>query len=309
MPASRNQRPTATRAGKRKPPKTKSRKATADKPKRGEASRRAKKGHPAGRIIGPERIQKVLATAGFGSRRECEQLLLAGRVEIDGHVVTELGTRVDAQRQEIRVDGARVTLPKKVYYMVNKPPGVVSTMRDPQGRPRVVDLLPSGGQRVYNVGRLDKSSEGLILLTNDGQLANQLTHPRYGVEKTYRVLIAGVPTRGELTSLRRGVHLAEGLVRVAHIKLVSQRKQSSMVEIVLSEGRNREIRRILAHLGHKVMQLRRVAIGGLRLGNLPPGHWRPLRSDEVRKLRHAIDHPRPKPSAKPRQSGRAKSAN
>jgi len=252
-----------------------------------------------------QRLQKVLAAAGYGSRRECEELIVSGRVEVQGSVVDELGSKVDPAAEEIRVDGVRVNAPKLVYYMVNKPPGVVSTMRDPAGRERVVDLVPDSGQRIYNVGRLDKSSEGLILLTNDGELANRLTHPRYGVEKTYRVLVAGVPSPAALAKLRQGVHLAEAVAQVTRVKIVTRRKDSAVLEIVLDEGRNREIRRLLASLGHKVLRLKRIAIDGVRLGTMELGEWRPLRREEVRSLYQAA---RPN-SRQKRKSARSKTSN
>ena len=153
---------------------------------------------------GLERLQKVLAAAGLGSRRNCEELITTGRVEIDRQVVTQLGTRVDPLRQEIRVDGERLPDPKRVVYMLSKPVGVVTTNFDPDGRPRVVDLVP-GEQRLFAIGRLDRMSEGLILVTNDGELANLLAHPRYGVEKKYLVQVAGVPTPDTIDKLRRGI--------------------------------------------------------------------------------------------------------
>ena len=156
---------------------------------------------------------------------------------------------------------------------------------------RVVDLVPDSAGRVYTVGRLDKESEGLILVTNDGQLANELTHPRYGVDKTYQVQVAGVPSAAELARLRRGIHLTEGVVRVAHLHVKSRHKKSAVLEIVLNEGRNREIRRMLARLGHKVMQLRRVAIDGVRLRGLAPGAARKLTCDEVARLRRSVQRP------------------
>ena len=235
-----------------------------------------------------ERLQKVLAAAGVGSRRACEELIAAGRVEVDRQVVSELGAKVDPEASEIRLDGVKLRLARKVYYMVNKPAGVVSTNRDPAARMRVVDLVPDSTGRVYTVGRLDKESEGLILVTNDGRLANELTHPRYGVEKTYHVQVAGVPTAAELAKIRRGIHIAEGFVRVANLRVKSRHKKSAVLEIVLAEGRNREIRRMLAHVGHKVMQLKRVAIGGLRLRGVPPGASRKLSRDEVARLRHSV---------------------
>jgi len=236
-----------------------------------------------------ERLQKVLAAAGLGSRRRCEELIEAGRVEIDRKVVTELGTRVDPFEQQIRVDGVTVRREKRVYYAVNKPPGVVCTNQDPSGRPRAIDLVPSRHGRLFTVGRLDLNSQGLILVTNDGQWANQLIHPRYGVEKTYRVLVAGHPTRDVAAKLRRGVHLAEGLARVARLQIKRRYKQSTILEIVLDEGRNREIRRVLARVGHKVLRLERIAIGPVRLGRLPPGGYRRLTRQEVDSLRPTAD--------------------
>ena len=234
-----------------------------------------------------ERLQKVLAAAGLGSRRQCEELILAGRVEVDGKVVTELGTRVGPGRHQIRVDGVRLRQPRRVYYALNKPPGVVCTNRDPSGRPRAIDLIPAVRERVFTVGRLDLHSEGLILLTNDGELANQLTHPRYRIQKTYRVLVAGHPDREVIAKLRRGVHLAEGLARVVGLRISKRYKQSTLLEIVLSEGRNREIRRVLARVGHKVLRLTRLAIGPLRLGGLAPGEYRRLGAREIDALRRA----------------------
>jgi len=234
-----------------------------------------------------QRLQKVLAAAGLGSRRECEELILAGRVDISGTVVTELGTRVDPDRQPIRVDGVRLPQPKRVYYALNKPAGVVCTNRDPSGRPRAIDLIPGKHERLFAVGRLDLHSEGLILLTNDGELANRLTHPRYGVQKTYRVVVAGHPSREVMVTLRQGVHLAEGLARVAGVRIKGRQKQSTVLEMVLKEGRNREIRRVFARVGHKVLRLVRIGIGPLRLGDLPVGEHRRLSRKELDALRRA----------------------
>lgn len=232
-----------------------------------------------------ERLNKLLAAAGFGSRRQCDELIASGRVEVDRQVVAELGAKVDPARHEVRVDGSPLQLGRRLYFAVNKPPGVVSTNRDPSGRPRVIDLVPAGDARVYTIGRLDQSSEGLILVTNDGELAQRLAHPRYGVEKTYHVVVAGKPEPEVLAQLRRGIHLAEGSVRARHIKVRSERPHSTQLEIVLAEGRNREIRRMLAKSGHKVLRLRRVAIGSLRLGELPLGQSRRLNSAEIEELR------------------------
>jgi 23S rRNA pseudouridine2605 synthase len=231
-----------------------------------------------------ERLQKVLAAAGIGSRRQCEELITTGRVEIDRQVVTRLGTRVDVFSQEVRLDGEPLNVGRRVYYAINKPRGVVSTSRDPAGRPRVIDLVPQHGQRLFAIGRLDLNSEGLILVTNDGELANRLTHPRYGVEKTYLVQVAGQPTTELLDRLRRGVHLAEGMARAEEIHVRSHHKDSTWLEMVLAEGRNREIRRLLARVGHKVLRLVRIGVGPVKLGKLGPGQWRRLTQEEVRAL-------------------------
>lgn len=249
---------------------------------------------------GDQRLQKVLAAAGVGSRRHCEALILAGRVDVDGRTVTQLGSKADPLRHAIRVDGIPLARPRRVYFMVHKPPGVVSTSRDPSGRPRVIDLVPHPG-RLFTVGRLDLSSEGLILVTNDGALANRLTHPRYGVEKTYQVEVAGAMDRKDLATLRAGVHLAEGFARVASARVQHQYKHSTRLEIVLAEGRNREIRRVLARVGHKVLRLKRVALGPLRLAELPPGCVRALERDEIRQLKLAAREGRgsPRPARRP----------
>jgi 23S rRNA pseudouridine2605 synthase len=233
---------------------------------------------------GPQRLQKVLAAAGLGSRRQCEELITTGRVEVDRKVITELGSKVEPNGQEIRVDGQALPRPKRHYYAVHKPPGILSTNSDPSGRPRVIDLLPASHIRLFTIGRLDLHSEGLILVTNDGELANRLTHPRYGVHKTYRVQVVGRPDNEVLMKLRRGVHLAEGVARVEDVRIQSHHKESTILEMVLREGQNREIRRALAKLGHKVLRLIRIAVGPIRLGSLPAGASRPLSRDEVAAL-------------------------
>lgn len=244
----------------------------------------------AGRPVG-QRLQKVLAAAGIGSRRQCEELIRTGRVEVDCRVVTELGVRVDPRRQEIRVDGQVVRQPARLYVAVHKPEGVVCTHRDPAGRPRVIDLVPTAeNQRLFPVGRLDLHSEGLILLTNDGELANRLAHPRYGVEKTYRAVVAGSPSQEVLDRLLRGVHLAEGVARASRIAVKRRLARSTILEITLREGKNREIRRIFAGVGHKVLRLLRLSVGPVRLGKLRPGQWRPLTPQEITALRKAARH-------------------
>ena len=233
-----------------------------------------------------ERLQKVLASAGLGSRRQCEELIVEGRVEIDRKVVTELGTRVDPSEHEIRFDGEPlISSGKKVYLALHKPTGVLCTNRDPSGRPRAVDLVPPSEGRLFTVGRLDMSSEGLVLLTNDGDLANRLAHPRYGIRKVYQVQVAGEVVPDTIARLRKGFHLAESFCRAVDVRLKSAHKKSSMLEMVLDEGRNREVRRMLARCGHKVQRLIRVAIGPLRLADMPSGAYRPLTKRELELLR------------------------
>ncbi len=276
----------------------------------------------------PQRLQKILAHAGLGSRRDCEEYILQGRVTVDGKVVRELGTRVNAENAAIAEDGERVRLEKMVYYAVNKPKGYVSTNNDPAGRPRVIDLLSEVPERVYAVGRLDEDSMGLMILTNDGELANRLAHPRYGVEKTYRALVAGTPGRELLDKLTEGIWLSDGKVRAKRARFAGSQGDATTLEMVLAEGKKREIRRMLAKLGHKVMSLTRIAIGPVVLKGLSSGEHRPLsrseidllrkvaagievsppRSSEHRESRPAPPGPRPAPPGPRRSSGRTESS-
>ena len=261
-------------------------------------------GSAASRRASGERLQKLLAMAGYGSRRKCEQLILAGRVEVDGQIIVELGTRADPKEQEVRVDGESIPRRKRVYYVVNKPSGVVSTNRDPSGRQRVIDLVPQG-EHLFTVGRLDRSSEGLILVTNDGQLAQRLAHPRYRVEKTYLVEVGGHLSRTGLSRLRKGIHLSEALAKAVRVSVKRASKHTTLLEIVLNEGRNREIRRMLARAGHKVFRLRRTALGPLRLGSLPSGAYRSLTVNELRRLHHLTkESPAQRKSVKHRRGQR-----
>ncbi|EAQ80952.1 pseudouridine synthase [Blastopirellula marina] len=250
-----------------------------------------------------ERLHKVLAFAGIDSRRKCEALIQEGRVEVDGKFVTELGMKVDPEHQEILVDGQRLKFGKRVYYMLNKPPGVLSTNFDPAGRTRVIDMVPQD-VRLFTIGRLDRASEGLIVVTNDGELANRLAHPRYEIEKTYRVEVAGHPEPDAITFVRRGVHLAEGFVQPVSVVMKRKNKQSTTLEVILDEGKNREIRRLMAKIGHKVLRLKRIAMGPLRLGEMPEGAFRELKSAETKALRDAafgVGAGKPK-KPKPRKS-------
>lgn len=232
------------------------------------------------------RLQRVLAAAGFGSRRASEVMIEEGRVEVDGKIVTALGTRVDPATSKIRVDGVLLRSKRRRYFAVHKPAGFVTTHRDPAGRPRVVDLVPKG-EELFPVGRLDRASEGLILVTNDGELANQLAHPKFGVEKIYRVLVAGHPSADALEKLRQGVRLAEAWVKASRLKVVGKQHQATILEMALKEGKNREIRRMAAQIGHKVLKLRRIAFGPLRLGTLPVGAARELTAAEIVALKDA----------------------
>ncbi|MDR1382859.1 MAG: rRNA pseudouridine synthase [Planctomycetaceae bacterium] len=233
------------------------------------------------------RLQKVLAAAGFGSRRECEELIISGRVEIDRKVVTELGVRVFPGNQEVRVDGETLKKTKPIYLALYKPKGYVCTHYDPEHRPRAVDLIPEKMGRVFLIGRLDIESEGLLLMTNDGALSERLTHPKYEVSKCYRVQVAGLIEPIIVQQLKKGIWLSEGHAKASHAVIKGTHKNSSIIEIELKEGKNREIRRLLARLGHKVLSLKRIAVGPVKLGKLLPGEYRLLTNSEVDKLYNA----------------------
>jgi 23S rRNA pseudouridine2605 synthase len=234
-----------------------------------------------------ERVQKILAAAGVASRRASEELIAAGRVAVDGEVV-RLGAKADPTTQIVTVDGDRVPVdPALVHLLLNKPPGVVTTLSDPQGRPTVMDLVPPN-PRVYPVGRLDRDTEGLLLLTNDGELANRLAHPRYEVEKTYVAQVRGQLRKSAVRRLREGVELEDGPAAARSIKELGTSADKTLVEIVLAEGRKREVRRMLSAVGVPVERLARVKLGPLPLGDISPGKFRPLTSAEVRDLYRAV---------------------
>jgi 23S rRNA pseudouridine2605 synthase len=235
---------------------------------------------PAARI----RLQKFLASCGLGSRRACEEYITAGRVTVDGQLISQLGATVDPSSQRIELDGQALRIERKKYYALNKPRGVVCTNRDPSGRPRIIDLFPTGGPRLFPVGRLDEESEGLIVVTNDGDLSQKLAHPKYRIYRTYHVHVAGVPNRPTLDSLREGAHFSDGYFRVHSAKILRKQGQSSFVELTLAEGQNREVRRLLARAGHKVMRLKRVSFGPIQLGRLKPGEFRELTRTELEEL-------------------------
>ena len=235
-----------------------------------------------------ERLQKVLARGGFGSRRTCELLIETGRVTVNGEVAA-LGQRVDVERDKVAVDDILVsTRAGLVYYLLNKPSGVVTTARDPHGRPTVIDLLPLE-PRVFPVGRLDADTEGLLVLTNDGDLTYHLTHPSFGVEKEYLAQVEGRPSPAALRRLREGVELDDGVTAPARAALVPPRT----IKLSIHDGRNRQVRRMCAAVGHPVVRLVRTRVGPIAERRLKPGEWRPLTQAEVRALAQAAAAPGP----------------
>jgi 23S rRNA pseudouridine2605 synthase len=228
------------------------------------------------------RLQKLLAQSGVASRRKCEELMLAGEVEVDGEVVTRLGTKVDPRTAVIRVGGKRLPpVSTHVYLVLNKPRGVVSTMSDPEGRPTLTDYVADRPERLFHVGRLDTDTDGLIILTNDGDFAQRLAHPSYEVEKTYVAEVTGVVTRATLKRLQNGVTLEDGPVEVRGARVISTQGQRSILEVVIHEGRNRIVRRLLDHVGHPVQRLTRTRIGPVALDRLRQGSVRELTRDEL----------------------------
>ncbi|MEO2019132.1 MAG: pseudouridine synthase [Fuerstiella sp.] len=261
------------------------------------------------------RLQKFLANAGVDSRRNCEDLIRDGRVTVDGKVVTDPAQSVNPQQQDVRADGERLRLPAFKYFLLNKPKGVLCTNRDPRGRPRAVDLVPGRDHRLFTVGRLDENTQGLLLITNDGGLAEHLAHPRYEVVRRYRAQVVGIPTPEVIAELEKGMHFSDGFFKFQSIKLMKRKGRSTFLELELREGKNREIRRLLARSGHKVINLERIAFGPLRIGFLAVGQCRELRPEEVRSLYAFVEETqsrstgkRPPRSSKPKPSGRSSSA-
>ena len=265
-----------------------------------------------------ERIQKVLANAGVASRRAVEEMIRHGRVAVNGRIMTDLPILIDPSKDKVKVDDEPVKLAgkgveKRVYILMNKPRGVYSTNVAQGEQTRAIDLLPPDmDQRVYPVGRLDAESKGLLLLTNDGELTNHLTHPRYGVPKTYKATVDGFVPPRVIEELQRGVWLADPKTGKgfktgrAHIKVIKRMRDKSVLEITLREGRNREVRRMLAKLGHKVRDLTRVRMGPLTLHGLQPGEFRPLTAREVKELR-SVPKPAKPEARKPKPEADSKS--
>jgi pseudouridine synthase len=240
-------------------------------------------------VPGGIRLQKVLAAAGVGSRRHCEEMIGAGRVEVDGEIVRRFGARVDPQTQVIRLDGRRIPAREDLVYMaLNKPAGVLTSMSDPRGRPTIADYLGDRGERLFHVGRLDYDTEGLMLLTNDGELAHRLAHPSYGVLKTYLADVAGPLARDLGRRLMTGIELDDGLATADRFRVVERAGQRALVEITLHEGRKHIVRRMLAEAGHPVSRLVRTQVGPVALGPLKPGTSRRLTTREIGELYAAV---------------------
>lgn len=236
-----------------------------------------------------ERLQKVLAAVGVASRRHSEELILAGKVKVNGETVKTLGTKVDPAKDRIEVNGKLLEHEAaKIYLMLNKPPGYVTTAHDPQGRPTVIDLVKDIGERVYPVGRLDYDTEGLLLLTNDGELTYALTHPKHEVGKTYLALVQGVPGPDKLKRFQKGLRLADGPTAPARVKLAKTVRGNAWLEITIHEGRNRQVRRMCETIGHPVLKLKRVKLGFLTLDKLEEGKYRRLTKDEIRQLKQLV---------------------
>jgi 23S rRNA pseudouridine2605 synthase len=245
-----------------------------------------------------ERLQKLLARAGFGSRRACEELITAGRVSVDGRIVAELGAKADLETQDVRLDGSRLKPERPEYWILNKPKDVVCTNFDPAGRKRPIDIMQRYTKaRLFPVGRLDTDTKGLLLMTNDGPLTNSLTHPRYEVPKTYVATVVGDLTQDAMRRLRRGVWLAEGRTRPAQVRVIAHGRSKSIVEITIREGRNRQVRRMLARLQHNVRELVRTRIGRITLRGLSVGEARRLEPDEIEYLRKLPEMPPEAPPA------------
>ena len=229
-----------------------------------------------------------MANAGIASRREAERMIMEGRVSVNGKAVVTLGLKADPSKDHIRVDGRKLThFEPKVILLLNKPRGYLSTVKDPKGRPTVMDLLKNVKWRIYPIGRLDFDAEGLLLLTNDGDLANLLSHPRFSIPKTYLVKVAGVPDAKKLTRLKKGVMLEDGEAKAVSCSLIRQREKNSWVRVVVTEGRNRLVKRMFSAVGHPVLKLKRIEYGPVLLGDLPFGQYRsvtPGEGEELKKM-------------------------
>lgn len=237
-----------------------------------------------------ERLQKIIARAGLASRREAERWIQEGRVTVNGAVVKKLGSQADPDKDKIKVNGKLLATPSRLYYLFHKPAGLITSMDDPEGRPHLGQRLEYLGKRgrVLPVGRLDFNTEGALLLTNDGELAHRLTHPRYQVPKSYRIKISGSPSEAELDRLRRGIKLEDGMTAPANVRLLESLRKGAWVEVEIREGRYREVRRMFEALGYFVEKLIRVRFGPIRLASLPSGEIRPLLPREISTLKRSV---------------------
>lgn len=232
------------------------------------------------------RLQKYMAKSGVASRRKSEEIILAGRVKVNDIVVKELGTKVDPKKDIVKVDEKTIKLEdKKIYIMLNKPKGYVTTLRDEHGEKIVLDLIQEIEERIFPVGRLDKDTTGLLLMTNDGDLAHKLTHPKNEVPKKYIALVEGIPNNKKLNKFRKGLKIDGRITSRAYVKVLRKYKDSSVLEISIHEGRNRQVRKMCEYIRHPVIELKRIGIGDLRLGDLELGQWRYLTEKEIRYLK------------------------
>lgn len=268
-----------------------------------------KRGTPADSSL--QRLQKVLAARGVASRRAAEDLIQEGRISVDGRVVTELGTKVDPVRQEIRIGGRVLKQPRLIYLILNKPRGYITTASDPEGRRTVYDLLDPGElrERIYPVGRLDMDSEGLLLMTNDGEFANRVAHPRYRLDKEYNALVEGSPAPGALARLAQGGFLINGgRTSPAEVSIIGHDAGGTWVRVIIHEGRKRQVRRMMEEIGHPVRRLRRVRLGPLTLAGLPAATYRPLSGEELLRLRRMVGLGGEQPTEPEERPARVRSA-
>ncbi|MBV11204.1 pseudouridine synthase [Rubinisphaera sp.] len=262
------------------------------------------------------RLQKFLASAGLGSRRKCEEIIRSGRIMVDGEPVDNPGMNVNPLTQVISFDEERLKPQPHKYFALNKPKGVLCTNHDPAGRARVIDLFEKERVRLFPVGRLDEESEGLLIVTNDGEFANQLAHPRYRIYRTYRVQVVGDPKPEQIQQLKQGIYFKEGKFKFVNVHRAGRQGRSTFLEVTLGQGHNREVRRLFARIGHKVMSLERIAFGPIKLGKLKSGQYRPLTDGELNELREMLVRnrqtltPTPEKTPRPRKpSPRAEGEN
>ncbi len=254
-----------------------------------------------------QRLQKIISQAGIASRRKAEELILQGRVKVNGKIVRTLGAKTDPEKDRIKLNG-RLIQPRQpmVYLMLNKPKGYVTTLKDPQGRPTVIELLKGVHQRVYPIGRLDFDAEGLLLFTNDGQLAEHLMHPRYEISRTYLVKVKGVLSDQEIQRLETGVSLMDGMTAPCRIQKVRKTAENSWIELTTHEGRNRQVKRMLEHVGHPVLKLKRIRFAGIELTGLEVGEYRYLAGKVIQQLKKVGRISRPSASRTPSMPARSR---